>query len=278
MDKTIDILMITFNRPRYTELSLSRLLETCDDTMRVWVWQNGNDRETIEVVESFKDHPRFYKYHHSIDNKKLNEPTNWLWKNSEANFLSKVDDDCLMPFEWGKLLKNAHESNPNWGAISCWLYWPEDINPEVSKEKIKTFNGHQLLQNCWVGGSGYLIKKKCIEQLDFLRKNQSFTQYCIELWARGWVNGWYFPVLHMEHMDDPKSEHSLLKSDNDFLKYQPLSAQNLNEKPLRGWQQKLIDEARLLQTASLDWETHLKARKRIPIKIKRWFDAISRRF
>ena len=32
---TMDILMVTHDRPHYTKQSLGRLLETCDDRMRV---------------------------------------------------------------------------------------------------------------------------------------------------------------------------------------------------------------------------------------------------
>jgi glycosyltransferase involved in cell wall biosynthesis len=64
--------------------------------MRVWVWHNGTDEETLEIVQSFRDHPSFFKFHHSIENKKLNEPTNWLWTHAKGDFLSKVDDDCQM--------------------------------------------------------------------------------------------------------------------------------------------------------------------------------------
>ena len=93
MKTSIDILMITFNRPDYTKISLKRLLDTCDDSMRVWVWHNGMDQETLDIVLSMKEHPNFYRFYHSKENKKLTIPTNWLWENSTASFLTKVDDE-----------------------------------------------------------------------------------------------------------------------------------------------------------------------------------------
>ena len=33
----IDILMVTYNRLEYTQRSLPRLLDSCDESMRVWV-------------------------------------------------------------------------------------------------------------------------------------------------------------------------------------------------------------------------------------------------
>ena len=53
MEQSIDILMITYNRPEYTRLSLERLLATCDESMRVWVWHNGTDEETLPEYLQF---------------------------------------------------------------------------------------------------------------------------------------------------------------------------------------------------------------------------------
>src|SRR3989339_605779 len=124
---TVDILMITYNRPQYTRLSLEKLLDSCDETMRVWVWQNGNDSETIEVVNSFREHPRFFKYYHSAENKRLNEPTNWLWDNAEGQFLGKVDDDCLVTSDWAQKIRKPHLDESGFGVIGCWNYLPQDI-------------------------------------------------------------------------------------------------------------------------------------------------------
>ena len=71
-----DVLMITYKRPAFTRLSLARLLDSCDSAMRVWVWHNGDDAATIDVVRSFERHPRFHRLHVSPENVKLRAPTN----------------------------------------------------------------------------------------------------------------------------------------------------------------------------------------------------------
>lgn len=38
MAETHDVLMITYNRAEYTRRALARLLDTADETMRIWVW------------------------------------------------------------------------------------------------------------------------------------------------------------------------------------------------------------------------------------------------
>jgi glycosyltransferase involved in cell wall biosynthesis len=264
MAQSIDILMITYNRPEYTKLSLKRLLDTCDESMRVWVWHNGTDEETLEIVQSFRDHPSFFKFHHSIENKKLNEPTNWLWTHAKGDFLSKVDDDCLMPMGWTGKLCQAHADVPEFGVIGCWHFLEEDFVPDVAKKKIKTFHGeHKIMQNCWVGGSGYLMKRECLEVNGLLENDKTFTKYCIELALKRWINGWYYPFLYQEHMDDPRSPNTLLKSDDDLKRYLPLTAGNFGVSSLDEWLQWLRDDAVRVQAANINPKHYIGWRGRL---------------
>src|SRR5688500_14710804 len=107
-DGIIDILMITYNRPDYTLLSLARLLDSCDPSMRVWLWHNGGHAETLDAVKSMANHPRVHHFHHSVENKRLREPTNWFWQNADGDYVSKIDDDNLMTPGWGQRLRAAH--------------------------------------------------------------------------------------------------------------------------------------------------------------------------
>ena len=273
VNSDIDILFITYNRPGYTHLSLERLLATCDESMRVWVWHNGTDEETLEIVQSFRGHPGFFKFHHSIENKKLNEPTNWLWANAKGQFLSKVDDDCLMPDGWANVLRKAHADVLEFGVIGCWRFPEEDFVPELANKKTREFTGgHRLMQNCWIEGSGYLMKRECTRRMGPLRPKHSFTGYCIRLATEGWVNGWYYPFLYQEHMDDPRSAHSCLRTNEDLKRWMPLSAQYCGVTTLTEWQAQLKRSARFLQEAPVDPRYYIGWRKKvrgIGIRIKR---------
>jgi len=265
--------MIAYNRPRYTSLSLERLLGTCDENMRVWVWLNGDDKETLEVVQSFQNHPCLFKFHHSIENKKLREPTNWFWANAKGDLLSKVDDDCLMPFGWADTLRQAHADIPEFGVISCWHFFEADFVPELANKKIKEYAcGHRLMLNCSVGGSGYLMKRKCVETNGLLRPDESFTRYCVRLAVKGWINGWYYPFLHQEHMDDPRAPHTLLKTDEDFQRYMPLTARNFGVSTLEEWIRYLHNDAAKVQAASINPKDHIGWRVKLKRLMKRLTD------
>ena len=96
----VDVLMITYNRPEYTRLALDRLLATGDENLRVWLWHNGAHEETLSVVREHLDHPCVWKFHHSRENAKLRDPTNWILQEGDSEYVSKVDDDCLVPEGW----------------------------------------------------------------------------------------------------------------------------------------------------------------------------------
>ena len=68
---SVDVLMVTYNRPTYTRLSLEHLLDSCDASMRVWVWHNGNDQDTLDVVASMRGHARFHEFHHCPENRRI---------------------------------------------------------------------------------------------------------------------------------------------------------------------------------------------------------------
>jgi len=269
----IDILMITYNRPEYTKLSLERLLDTCDDNMRVWVWHNGTHEETLEIVKSMQSHPNFYKFYHSKENIKLNGPTNWLWSNGKGAYFSKVDDDCLLPHGWSETLVKSIEDNPEFGVISCWHFFEEDFVPELANIKIKTFSGgHQIMRNCWIGGSGYIMKRECVDAAGPLRIRDTFTEFCIRLAKKGFINGWYYPFVYQEHFDDPRSNNSQLKTDEDVLLYAPLSAIRNGVDTIEAWQEQLKRSAKQLQTLPFDIKYYSgwrKMRNRIIFQMKK---------
>lgn len=262
---SVDVLMISHRRPEYVELSLPRLLDTADELTRVWLWHNGDDERTLEVVRRFADHPRVHRLHHSVENVGLTEPTNWLWSHAEGEFVSKVDDDCLVSAGWIQTLRAAHRDFAGFGAIGSWRFLDDDFVPEHAHKKVATYGGHQILRNLWVQGSGYLLRSEAVAEQGPLRAGQSFTKYCIELARRGRINGWYYPFLPEEHMDDPRSPNTIYTSDEAFMARRPLSAVVTGVKTVAEWEAQMRRSAVVVQSASLDPRDYsgLRLRRRV---------------
>lgn len=248
-----DILMITYKRAAFTQLSLSRLLETCDSQMRVWVWHNGDDQDTLDVVRSFRSHPRFHRLEISHENVKLRSPTNWFWRNSDGKYISKVDDDCLMTDGWAQTLRSAHEASSRLGIIGTWRFYEEDLVLDLVQKKLRRLSDfHKLMVHGFVQGSGYVMKREVHEQLGSIRANESFTGYCLRAAYRGWINGWYYPFIHEDHMDDARSPNYPIRTEEEFQKSLSLSQINFGVNSLVDWRTFSRMQARHLQTDIVD--------------------------
>ena len=253
-----DVLMITYKRASFTKMSLSRLLDSCDSQMRVWVWHNGDHAETLDVVRSLQGHPRFHKLHVNPENLRLRAPTNWFWRQSDGDYLTKVDDDCLLSDGWAETLRTAHEAEPRFGIIGCWRFYKEDFVSELAERKIRTFtSGNQIMVHGFVQGSGYVMKRAVYQRLGPIKQNESFTGYCIRGAYNGWINGWHFPFIHEDHMDDARSPHYPIKTEGQFQQSLSLSQINFGVKSLAEWQLFGRVLARHLQTEIIDPRNHL---------------------
>jgi GT2 family glycosyltransferase len=250
----IDIIMITHNRPEFTKLSLEQLLKTCDERMNVWLWHNGEHEPTLNLVKSYLDHPRVVRFHHNPTNDRstpqspLNEPTNWMWSNADGEYVTKVDDDCLMPDGWADTLRQAHRAEPRFGVLGCWRFYDEDFEPKLANKKIKAFGGgHKVMQSLFIEGSGYLMKRQCFAEQGPLTPELTFPEYCFKLAERGYIHGWYYPFLHQEHFDDPRSPYTAFKTDEDLRRSLPLSAQRRGDDTIEKWLAGMKRNARLAQ-------------------------------
>lgn len=259
-----DIVMITYRSAGYVHLSLARLLDTCGENDRVWLWHNGDDEETIEALRPYRSDPRVYRYHHSRENVRLHQPTCWLWTESDARFVAKVDDDCVVAPGWLDTFAAAHADNPDFGVVGSWRHPPEDVRPELAQRKIQEFRGgHQLMRNPWVQGSGYLMRRELVDRHGVLRDGESFTRYCLRVARAGSINGFYYPFVPEDHMDDPRSPHTLIHTDADLHARMPLSAQAKGVRTVEQWVAQLQHSAVVLQTASLDPRDHVGWRHRV---------------
>lgn len=268
----IKILMITHNRPHYTALSLARLTETAPQNASITVWDNASGSETISVIKRFERHPRVEKVIYNKTNDKLWRPTNWFWEHTkDADLVSKIDDDCLMPAKWVEKLSTAHSDIPSAGILGCWRFLPEDLDIRKASKKIQSFGAHMVLRNCWVEGSGYLAKREVINKIGLLRPKETFTTWCVRAEAAGFINGWYYPFMYQEHMDDPRAEHTGIKSDSDLQKLLPLSASQFGALTKDDWIKRIKASAARVQEYSLDPYDYIGLRAKIKRRVFRFF-------
>ena len=211
----IELAFVTWNRLEYTRLALSRLLSDPDEEFRLSIWDNGSTDGTRDYLRDEVDDPRVHDITFSDENVGQIVAVNTIWSSSQADLLGKVDNDCLQTSGWTRTLAAAHHDIDRLGVVACWHYFPDDFDYERAKWKIQEHGGHRILRHPWTCGTGLLIKRSTFLALGPM-KGSSTTQYWIEMAARGYVNGFYYPLVFQEHMDDPKSRYTRLKDEESY--------------------------------------------------------------
>ena len=216
----IAIVVVTHNRLEYTKKCIPRLLEDTTEQFDLYLWDNASTDETPNYLKSLKDN-RIVEVILSKENEGQTGAMNYVWSKTKAELIGKLDNDCLVTPGWTRIFAQAHQDIEKLGAVACW-HFPLDLFVEATARKhnkIQCFGQHQIVRHPWVCGSGFLMKRKTYEEYGPWKNgcDVGTTGYFLKMALSGKVNGWYFPFVWQEHMDDPISTHSLLK-DNSAIK------------------------------------------------------------
>ena len=217
---SIDLVFITYNRLDYTKKSLASVLADPTEKFNLYIWDNASEDGTQEYLKNEVSDPRIQDIMLSKENVGQVAAVNKIWGNSKADLLGKLDNDCLVTPGWTRTLARAHEDIEQLGVIACWHFFKDDFDYELAKHKIQTFGNHQILRHPWTCGTGLLIKRDTYEKFGPI-KDKATTSYWLEMAMSGYINGFYYPLIYQEHMDDTMSEHSKLTDDKAIQEMRP---------------------------------------------------------
>lgn len=242
---TIHLVFITYNRLDYTRKALASVLQDKEEAFTLTIWDNASTDGTREFLRDEVNDRRIDDVVFSKKNAGQIYPVNTVWSASRCDLLGKLDNDCLVAPGWTRILARAHADIPRLGVVACWHFMEDDFNYERARSKIVELGGHHIVRHPWTCGTGLLVKRRVYEELGPLT-GTSTSDYWMEMARRGYVNGFYYPLVLQEHMDDPRSEHSHLK---DEQAYQRAKAVTYNLKrhgqdTLRDrwrWRQEVLD-------------------------------------
>ena len=212
---TIDLVFITFNRLDYTKLALPSVLAEPTEEFSLTIWDNASTDGTPEYLKNEVSDPRIVDIVFSKDNVGQTTAVNKIWSRSKADLLGKLDNDCIVTAGWTRTLAQAHTDIPQLGVVACWHFSPDDFDYERAKHKIQTFGRHQILRHPWTCGTGLLLKRGTFEKFGPIR-NKATTEYWTRMALAGYINGFYYPLIYQEHMDDPKSKYSMLRDEESY--------------------------------------------------------------
>jgi len=240
----IDLVFITYNRLDYTKLSLASVLADPTEEFALTIWDNASTDGTSEYLSSVKD-PRIVEKVFSKDNVRLHGAVNNLIDKSKADLIGIIPNDFILSAGWTKKIAQAHAEIPELGMIGCWHFFEDDFSYERAKHKIQTFGRHRIFRHPFTGGGAGLVKLETMKKFGPL-KTSATTRYWINLALNGFINGFYYPLIYVEHMDDPKSKYTMLKDEKSYQAAKKVTF-NINspgQETLAGrwrWRQKVLD-------------------------------------
>jgi len=210
-----DLVFVTYNRLDYTRRSLASILTDPTEEFSLTIWDNASTDGTVEYLKNEVRDRRIKKIVYSSTNIGQIYAVNSIWSESKADLLGKLDNDCIMTPGWTRILAKAHEDIPNLGMVACFHFFESDFDLKRAQHKIHTFGRHRILRHPWTCGTGFLFKRSVYQGLGPIDGNAT-THYWIKMAQRGYINGFYYPLVFQEHMDDPKSQYCRLKDHAAF--------------------------------------------------------------
>ena len=201
----IDLLFLSCNRLHYLKHSIPALLADPTEEFALTIWDNASTDGSREFLEAVKD-PRIVKKVLSPENVPPRLVLNQALEESSADLFGLVADDLLVTPGWSRILGTAHAEVPEFGRISCWHFAREEYDGQRARHKMQTFGRHQILRHPWTNGCG-LSKLKAMRDVGLVRPGEAENDYWTRVALRGYVNGFYYPLVLVEHMDYPWSPH-----------------------------------------------------------------------
>ena len=240
----VDLVFITRNRLAYTKWALASVLSDSSEEFSLTIWDNGSSDGTAEYLRNEVSDPRISNIIFSKENIGQTEAVNQVWERSKADLLGKLDNDCLVTPGWTRTLSQAHNDIDRLGVVACWHFFPDDFDYQRAKHKIQTFGKHKIFRHPWTCGTGLLIKRETFRKIGPMR-GKTTSQYWLKMATAGYINGFHYPLIYQEHMDDPKSRYCLIRDKESFETAAAVTVglQAGRYKDLRGrlqWRQEII--------------------------------------
>ena len=201
----VELLFLTYNRLAYTKRALPALLADPTEEFSLTIWDNSATDGTVEYLSSISD-PRIA---HRVMSKRNVPPVdamNECFGASSADLIGFVPNDFLVEPGWVRTLAQAHVDVDRLGLVGCWHLGRDCFDEARARHKIQRFGKHQVLRHPWTDGGASLVKLDVVRECGALEQGM-YGSDLIRMAQKGYINGYYYPLLHVEHMDYPWSEY-----------------------------------------------------------------------
>ncbi|HVX12039.1 MAG TPA: glycosyltransferase [Pirellulales bacterium] len=225
------LLMVTYNRLEYTRLALEAVLTLDYPDLQVVVWDNASTDGTVEYLRDRLDGAANVTIIASPSNRGVVFPMNEVWSSdSGAELLAKIDNDTLVPPELLKRLAECHVRSKQFGVLSGF-HFREEGEALAEEHRIKSFDSMRVLPQPYVGGCAVMMRREVFSKLGAIGcrtdapqngpfMDSGWTMYQQLMTNAGLINGYPWPPIHVDHMEDTRSPHCIRSEDHQRYKRQ----------------------------------------------------------
>lgn len=238
----IELVLVSYNRLPYIKHVVESLFADQTEEFTVVFWDNGSTDGTREFLAAQTD-PRISEMVFSTENVWVHGAANRVFEASKAELLGILNDDIILSPGWTRTLAQAHADIPRLGFVGCWHLGEEFFDYNRARKKIQTFGAHKILRHPWTGGASGLVKRSAWMEVGPFESKQT-TDLWIRMAGKGYVNGFYFPLIFVEHMDYAWSDFYMSRDDisSGLSRSVTAVAQGVTSiADARAWHQKVVD-------------------------------------
>jgi len=163
----IPILMITWNRLKYTKKVIKAIIKNTDWPYKLYIWDNKSTDGTIDYLKDVKN--KNIEIHYSENNVELVEPMNVFFERfKNYRYTAKVDNDTIVSKDWLKGLKEVADFLPFFVVQAdhyLMLRYNITKNDEYYRNLVSIdFKGNKVYLALNGGGTGILIRRQVIDR------------------------------------------------------------------------------------------------------------------
>lgn len=232
------LLMVTYNRLEYTRLALESVLKLDYPNLHIVVWDNASTDGTVDYLRQRLSGIERARIVASPTNRGVVWPMNEVWwSDPAAELLAKVDNDTLVPPDLLTRLSECHARHEGFGVLSGF-HFREEGEALAEDHRVKSFGGVRMLPQPYVGGCAVMIRRRTLIKLGAIEcqphsasgpvMDSGWTGYQQRLTAAGFINGYPWPPIHVEHMEDTRSRYCIRSEEHQRYK-QALRGMDLDQ-------------------------------------------------
>jgi 2-polyprenyl-3-methyl-5-hydroxy-6-metoxy-1,4-benzoquinol methylase len=222
------LLMVTYNRLEYTKLALEAMLAIDYPDLRIVIWDNASTDGTVAYLQqrlAAEDHARLIA---SPANRGIVFPMNAVWLSDHgAELVAKIDNDTWVPPDLLRRLAECHRRSRQFGVLSGFHFRAEG-EALADDSRVSEIDGVRILAQPYVGGCAVVVRREVLDRLGPIPcrndaqqgpfMDSGWTFYQQRMTDVGLINGYPWPPIHVDHMEDTRSPRCIRSQEHQEYK------------------------------------------------------------